>query len=200
MGCNVIKIPNAYSFFSESTATLNNKTVLSIGHFNTAKRRDLLIKAWHYVSRKHPDWELVIVGDGNEKDNCIKLINDLNLTKTIRIIAPTKNIIDQYLNSSIFVLSSELETLPMVLIEAKATGLPCVSFDIICGPNEIIKDSEDGFLVPFADTTKMSEKICILIEDISLRKKFGHAGRMDAQERYNPEKIYTTWIDFLSNC
>ncbi len=200
MGCNVILIPNAYSFFPETAAVLQNKKVLSVGHFNAAKRRDLLLDAWKHVSQKHPDWELIIVGDGPEKENCIKQINDLSLSSSVTITDPTKNIINHYLNASVFVLSSELETLPMVLIEARASGLPCVSFDIICGPKEIINDSIDGFIVPFPDTQKMSEKICILIEDFSLRNSFGNAARIDAAERYNPDVIYKTWDSFLLAC
>jgi len=200
MGCNVILIPNAYSFFPEKAAQLTGKKVLSVGHFNTAKRRDLLIDAWKHVFQKHSDWELVIVGDGPEKEKCIKQINDLSLNSSVTITDPTKNIVEQYLNASVFVLSSELETLPMVLIEAKASGLPCVSFDIICGPKEIINDSKDGFIVPFPDTQKMSEKICTLIEDLSLRIRFGNAARLDAAKRYNPDVIYKTWDSFLSTC
>jgi len=198
MNCmNVEIIPNAYSFLPKEPAKLNNKIVLSIGHFNEQKRRDLLIQAWKLVIEKHPDWKLVIIGDGHQKLETIKLIQELNLTKTVDIKNPTSQIIDQYLNASIYVKSSEYEALPMVLIEAKICGLACISFDVISGPAEIINEGKDGFLIPFPKTKEMAEKINLLIENELLRKNFGSYARQDALIRYNPEKIYTIWQNFL---
>jgi len=199
LGCNVIKIPNTYPFCPPIPAGLTSKKVLSVGHFNDAKRRDLLIEAWSYVHNIHPDWELTIVGDGPHKDECVKMISDLGLSQSIKIVGPTDQIEKYYSDSSVFVLSSEFESFSLVLLEAKISGLPCVSFDIICGPDELINEAEDGFLIPFPDTKLMSEKICTLIEDSDLRKKMGSAGRSDALKRYNPETIYRIWDDFLSS-
>lgn len=199
LGCkNIEIIPNAYSFLPESQAKLNNKIVLSIGHFNEQKRRDLLVQAWKYVIDKHPDWKLVIIGDGHQRLDTIKLIQDLGLTNTIDIKQPTSQIIGEYLDASIYAQSSEYEALPMVLIEAKTSGIACVSFDIVSGPREIINDGKDGFLVPFSNTKAMADKINLLIENESLRKEYGSSARKDALNRYSPEKIYTVWQDFLN--
>ena len=195
---NVEVIPNAYSFTPDEPAKLNNKIVLSIGHFNEQKRRDLLVKAWHIVIEKHPDWKLVIIGDGPQKSETIQLIEGLGLTNSIRIKQPTSQIIEEYLDASIYVKSSEYEALPMVLIEAKICGLACVSFDIVSGPREIINDNQDGFLVPFPDTNILAEKINFLIENESIRKEFGKLGRKDVLNRYSPEKIYSLWLNFIT--
>lgn len=197
LGCNVEKIPNAYSFLPEKNSDLNQKTVLSIGHFNAQKRRDLLIKAWNTVQNKHKDWKLIIVGDGPEKTENIKLMKELKIIDSVEIIKPTSQIFDYYLNASIFVLSSEYEALPMVLIEAKACGLPCVSFNIISGPNELINNYEDGFLVSFPDYEELANKMNILIEDENLRKKFGVNARKDVLNRFNPSTIYEKWENLI---
>jgi glycosyltransferase involved in cell wall biosynthesis len=94
-------------------------------------------------------------------------------------------------------MSSEYEALPLVLIEAKTFGLPCVSFDIKTGPNEIIRNDVDGFLVPFADCEMLAKKINVLINDEDLRKNFGEASRKDALVRFNPIGIFNKWDDFL---
>jgi len=197
LGCKVSLIPNSYSHYPKRSAKLNQKIVLSIGHFNDQKRRDLLIKSWKIVNNNFPEWTLIIVGDGNLKTECIQLINRLDLQDAVKIIAPTNDIYSYYLEASIFVLSSEYEALPLVLIEAKTFGLPCVSFDIKTGPNEIIRNDVDGFLAPFADCEMLAEKINVLISDEDLRKKFGEAARKNALFRFDPVAISNKWDDFL---
>lgn len=200
IGCNNVKIiPNAYSFLADNPAKLDKKIVLSIGHFNEQKRRDLLVKAWMNVCKKHPDWKLVIVGDGPQKKEVLVQIKELGLNDFVEIIEPTNQIMEQYLNSSIYLMSSEYEALPMVLIEAKTCGIPCVSFDIVSGPREIIQDQKDGFLVTFPDTDLMAEKINFLIENPTVRKEFGSQARLDALNRFNPIYIYECWDDMLLN-
>lgn len=198
MNCkNVEIIPNAYSFFPEEPSRLNSKIVLSIGHFNEQKRRDLLIRSWEFVVKKNPDWSLIIIGDGKDRDKIEAEIELLGLQDSIHIIDPTPAIQPYYLNSSIFVLSSEFESFSLVLQEAKLSGVPCVCFDVISGPSEVINDGKDGFLVPFPKTKEMADKINLLIEDESLRKNFGSYARNDALNRYNPEKIYSIWQNYL---
>lgn len=199
IGCNnVKKIYNAYSFFPENPSNLENKIVLSIGHFNSQKRRDLLVKAWKLVHDKNSEWKLVIIGDGPNRKTNKELINSLGLSESIRIVDPTPNIIDYYSKASIFVLSSEFESFSLVLQEAKTFGIPCVSFNVIAGPNEVLNHGKDSFLVPFPDTEKLADKINVLIEDKSLRQKFGMAARKDVKKRFAPERIYSTWEEMLN--
>jgi len=198
IGCNVVTIPNAYSYFPEIRSNLTSKNVLSIGHFNDQKRRDLLIESWQYVHNKYPDWTLTIIGDGKLEVECIKQINKLNLQNSIKIIKPLKEIGSYYLNCSIFLLSSEFESFSLVLMEAKTFGIPCVSFDVETGPNEVIRDDIDGYLVPFPDCQKFAEKTIQLIENITLRKEMGNLARIDAISRFNPQKIYNKWDELLN--
>ena len=197
IGCNVVTIPNAYTYFPEIQSNLTSKNVLSIGHFNDQKRRDLLIESWQYINNKYPDWTLSIIGDGKLEVECIQQINKLNLQNSIKIIKPIKEIRSYYLNSSIFVLSSEFESFSLVLMEAKTFGIPCVSFDVETGPNEVIRDNIDGYLVPFGDCEKLAEKTCRLIDNYDLRKNMGIAGRLDALSKFDPVDIYNTWESLI---
>lgn len=197
LGCNVIVIPNACFYFPELASELEFKNVLSVGHFNDQKRRDLLIEAWRIIHDIHLDWILTIVGNGELKLNCFQKIIEYNLQDSIKIIEPTDKIAEQYADSSIFILSSEYEALPLVLIEAKSYGIPCVSFDIETGPNEIIRNEIDGFLVPFGDCEGLAEKTCRLIGNFELRKDMGSAGRLDILSRFNNVDIYNTWESLI---
>lgn len=200
IGCNNVEvITNAYSFLPEKPAALENKIVLSVGHFNAQKRRDLLVDAWQHVHIKNPDWKLIIVGDGPQKLETVHQIESMNLNHSIEILPPTSDIELYYHKSSIFVLSSEYEALPLVLLEAKVFGIPCVSFDVKSGPNEVLQDKKDGYLVNFPNTVEMANKINALIENESMRKEFGQEGRKDALKRFDPQLIYDRWNKLLNN-
>ena len=84
----------------------------------------------------------------------------------------------------------------MVLLEAMACGLPVVSFDCPCGPKDIIKDNEDGFLVKFGNIEQMAEKIEELITDEEKRKQFGKNAKKNIQ-RYSQDKIMNQWKEFV---
>ena len=80
----------------------------------------------------------------------------------------------------------------MVLVEAKSCGLPHVSFDIMTGPGEIIRDGVNGYLVPPGDTAALAEKICRLIENEELRRDFSENSQVDI-ERFDSVEIIEQW-------
>ena len=80
----------------------------------------------------------------------------------------------------------------MVLLEAKSWGLPLVSFDIMTGPGEIIRDGVNGYLVPPGDTAALAEKICRLIENEELRRDFSENSQVDI-ERFDSVEIIEQW-------
>lgn len=96
------------------------------------------------VTERHPDWELEIYGDGQEKSKLYSIISEYSLSN-ISINAPIRNIEDKYTESSIYLMSSHYEGFGIVLIEAMACGLPCVSFNCPYGPSEILTDNETVF-------------------------------------------------------
>jgi glycosyltransferase involved in cell wall biosynthesis len=109
---------------------------------------------------------------------------------------PTDHIMEEYLKSSIYVMSSVFEGFAMVLLEAMACGLPCVSFDCPYGPRNIITDGEDGILVNYLDYKALSVSICRLIDDFELRRQMGKNGRKNVL-RFSREHIMTQWIELF---
>lgn len=197
LGCNVALIPNTYSFFPAAPAALTNKIAVSVGHLNKIKRRDLLVTAWKEVVDRHPDWILQIVGDGPEKEALQQQIRQLGLSSHVQLVDPTSNIESYYTNASLFVLTSSFESFSLVLLEAKVSGLPCVSFDVVCGPGELIRNEVDGFLVPFGDTTMLAARIMDLIGHTELRQSMGKKAREDAKNRFSPGYIQQQWVNLL---
>ena len=192
-------IPNPIPFLPSESSSLCSKKAIAVGRLVYEKGFDLLIEAWKAVAGKHPDWELNIYGNGNEKDRLIRLIQENRLEQQIKIHEPVKNIQEQYLGSSMFLLSSRyLEALPMVMLEAMGCGLPLVAFDAPCGPKDIISDGVNGFLVTTGDIQTLTEKINQLIESKELRQKMGKASKQFAAD-YQVEKIMKLWIDLFEN-
>ena len=173
---------------------LNNSreenTILAVGRLDKLKGFDRLIKAYSNLGQK--DWKLAIIGEGSERNNLEKLIFDLNLEDYISMPGRTKLIDKWYQKSSIFVLSSRIEGFPNVLCEAMAYGCACVSFNCIAGPNEIITDKVDGYLVKNGDINALTKKMDFLINNPEERRRIGKEA-MKISERLNIDSIMSKW-------
>lgn len=190
---NIEVIPNANSFVSSKQADLESKRVIAVGRYDYQKGFDELINIWKGVYEKHPDWSLDIFGHGPLKDELQSLIDQLGLTKTIHLCAPVKNIEQEYLNSSILVMTSRYEGLPMTLLEAQVCGLPLVAYACKCGPRDIIKDGVNGYLIEENNQEEMVEKLINLVNDAELRKQMGNTS-YEFSKNYTNNKIMQQWI------
>lgn len=195
-----VVIPNSLPFFPEKPSTCNQKQVIFVGRLNEQKGLEYLIETWERVHQKHKDWILQIYGDGEQRDLLLHLIREAKLEDAVVVNHSTRQIMDKYLESSIFLLTSRFEGFGMVLIEAMACGVPVVSFDCPWGPADIIKNGEDGFLVEYLNTTEAAEKVVQLIESPELRMKMGIRARENVQ-RYSRNTVMKQWIElFYSLC
>lgn len=188
---HVIAIHNPLSFFPEKVSDCSNSQVIAVGRLIPQKGFDMLIDAWKIVSDRHPEWTLRIYGECEQKEYLAQ-INRLNLENTCKLEGAVYDIVNKYLESSIFVLSSRFEGFGMVITEAMACGLPAVSFACPCGPKDIINEGKDGFLVEPENIEKLADRIIYLIENDDIRKKMGMEARANT-ERFRMEKIASEW-------
>jgi GalNAc-alpha-(1->4)-GalNAc-alpha-(1->3)-diNAcBac-PP-undecaprenol alpha-1,4-N-acetyl-D-galactosaminyltransferase len=166
------------------------KNILAVGRLNRQKGFDRLIKAFSHLDSK--DWKLTIIGEGGERKNLETLIKDLSLEDYISMPGTTETIEKWYQKSPIFVLSSRMEGFPNVLCEAMAYGCACVSFDCIAGPNEIITDKINGYLVKNGDIDALSTRINLLINDAEERRRIGKEA-MKISDLLNIDSIMGQW-------
>jgi len=189
---NSFVIPNSISFFPEKKAVLENKIILAIGRMDFNKGYDLLLDVFEKLSPLHPDWILRLIGDGPLKKKIIARVETSGLNDRVEILSPTNQIIDQYLQASVYLMTSRTEGLPMVLLEAKACGLPIVSFNCETGPSDIVNNGKDGFLIDCFNIDQMTEKVAMLCSDAELRMKFGESGRENIK-KFLPDVIAQKW-------
>ena len=189
-------IPNSVAFYPEQITHCENKCIISVGRLTEQKGYDLLIKAWGIVAYKHPEWKIVVYGEGELQEYLKKEINRLNLQDSFIITNPVQNIADKYMESSFYVLSSRFEGFGLVLIEAMACGLPCISFNCPNGPADIIKDKIDGILTENGNIEELAKAIDYLISFPEKRKEMGHRARQNVQ-RYKPDEIMQKWISLF---
>ncbi|MBQ9230178.1 MAG: glycosyltransferase, partial [Prevotella sp.] len=133
-----------------------------------------------------------------EKQNLLRQIQEMRLEQRVIVHEPTKAIYDEYKRSEMLVLCSEHEASPLVLVEAMACGVPCVSLDCPNGPREIINDHVTGLLAKDGDVQDLSVKIEWLITHEAERKNMGQQARIYAASRKQEvimekwEKLYTS--------
>ncbi|GAB3711930.1 glycosyltransferase family 4 protein [Flavobacterium koreense] len=189
---NLEVISNPLSFYPEASAALTIKKVIAVGKQSHQKGYDLLLQAWQKVVAQQPDWQLEIYGKKEPLEGLELQASSLGISSNVQFFEPVKSIEKKYLESSIYVMSSRYEGFGMVLIEAMACGVPCVSFDCPYGPSDIIADGEDGFLVANGDIALLAQKLLLLIEDDALRTMMGNNAKVNVK-RFLPETICNHW-------
>jgi glycosyltransferase involved in cell wall biosynthesis len=168
------------------------KTVIAIGRLHRAKGYDLLLRAFACIAPDAPDWELVIVGDGAERDALVRLAESLGIASRVRFAGLANEPLAARGSDTLFVLSSRYEGFPNALAEAMAIGLPVISFDCPSGPREIIRHGIDGLLVPAEDVAALAETMRRLMHDGAERARLA-ARAPEVLQRFSPDVIIHSW-------
>lgn len=196
---NVSVIPNPVTLYPDviDDVPKDPGRIIFVGRFNHEKRIDRLITAFSMIADKYPDWHVDIFGDGNEKQKLLEQIKEMKLEGRVIVHEPTKAIYDEYKRSEMLVLCSEHEASPLVLVEAMACGVPCVSLDCPNGPREIIQDGETGLLARDGDVSDLSSKIEWLIVHEAERSEMGEEARAFAATR-QLSNVMARWTELYS--
>jgi glycosyltransferase involved in cell wall biosynthesis len=193
---NSIVIPNPLWFSTKRVANLSQKKVIAIGRHAYEKGFDRLLEIWKKVIVKTPDWNLTIYGKSNPDIDLVSMAKKLNIENNITFYDPVKNIEEKYLEASICLMTSRFEGFGMVLIEAMASGLPCIAYDCPCGPRAIIENNDNGFLIEDGNENQFIQKLENLIENENLRIDMGNKAKTSVK-KYEIEAIMDQWNSVL---
>lgn len=190
---NIRVIPNPLREIIEKRGHKKNQ-IVALGRLVKEKRYDRLLDIMMKLENK--SWDLLIVGDGRLRPEIEKIIDDYSLKDRVFLAGQQKDV-DPFLDeSSIFVLTSDIEGYPNALCEAMAHGLASVSFDCVAGPRDIIDNGVNGILVEDGDIEHFAKELDELIMDADKRQRIGNEAEK-IKNKLNRNEIFRQYLDFI---
>jgi glycosyltransferase involved in cell wall biosynthesis len=192
---HVSVIPNTLPFFPEQAAFLSSKRIIMVGRLSAEKGYDRVASIAEKLKLDYPDWHIDIFGNGGMHDELVALYKNNALDNFITIHPISTNIEQEYLQSSICMMTSYSEAMPMVLLEAKACGLPIIAYNCE-GTQRLINDGSDGYVIDNDSLEDFIMKVESLISNRTLRFKMGSKGRENCKQ-FLPDNIAKLWINLF---
>ncbi|MCR4789339.1 MAG: glycosyltransferase [Lachnospiraceae bacterium] len=176
-----------------------DKTVVTLGRIDENKNHSLIIDAFAEIADKYPEWKVIIYGEGPLKETLEDRVKGLGLSDKILFPGYTNDVVGVLKKAGVFVLSSNTEGSPNALIEAMMLGVPVISTDCPCGgPGELIRDGENGLLIPVNDRAKMQESLQKIFDNCHFSDQIGRKSSA-TRDIYSPKKVFGAWEELLTN-
>lgn len=177
---------------------IKSKKILSCGRLEPQKGFDILINVAKLVFEKEKKWQWDIYGDGQDRKMLENLIKKNGLENHVILKGTVKDMHEIYKDYAFFVLTSRYEGFCLVNIEASSNLLPIISFNCNCGPDEIIAENINGYIIENFNEKEMAEKILQLINSDKTREEFSKNSNYD-KEKLDIDYIMKQWQKLLSN-
>jgi N-acetyl-alpha-D-glucosaminyl L-malate synthase BshA len=172
--------------------------IIQVARLNPLKDHITAIRAMRQVVDKIPSSILLIVGEGEERAAIQDEINQLGLSRNVRMLGNRYDVQDLLEASDVFILTSVSEGIPLTVIEAMLSGLPCVATDV-GGLSEIIEDGEDGFLVQAKDVLGLASRIVELVSAPEIARRFSEVGRTKTRLNFSSERMHAAYLELYQN-
>ena len=173
------------------------KMVIGVGRLTAQKQFHHLITAFSEICGNNPEWNLMIIGEGELKAELQQLIDGLELSNRVKLVGRVGNISDWYNAADIFAMTSQTEGFPNALVEAMAHGVPVLSYDCLTGPAEIL-DGENGLLIELDNIGELRNKLEALILCPEKRADMG-ARALEIKNTLTTDKIMMSWSKLVKN-
>ena len=175
-------------------------SVVFVGRLAPQKQLDHLLRAFALVHERVPRAHLDVYGHGADEDSLKKLATELGLElgDDVRFHGATAQALHAFAGARVAAMSSLHEGLPLTLTEAMSVGTPFVAYDCNYGPAEVIRDGENGFLVPRDDIEALADRLVQVLEDDRLARRLGRGARR-VTSSFSPRRYRDAWRDLLDD-
>ena len=170
----------------------------NIGRLSEQKGMQYFIEAAEIVVKSHPETRFVIVGDGEEKEKLVKMVESNNMKEHFIFLGYRSDIQNVISQLDFIVLSSLWEGLPLTPIEAFSVGKTVIG-TAVDGTSEIIRDDVDGYLVEPRNPEQIADKINYLIENPEIRMELEKQARQKYLDEFSFDKLAQSYVEFYQN-
>ncbi len=174
----------------------NYFTCLTVARFDKVKQLDHIVEIANLLKNLMPNIRFIIVGSGNTENELKSLAKNYNLGNIIEFHKPSKNINDYYLKADLFLITSSSEAFPMTILEALSYGVPVISYDKLVGPNEMIINGYNGYLIEQNNIEKFSIKILEYYNDKKIHE-IVERNAIESCKKFSSEQIFQKWRKIL---
>jgi glycosyltransferase involved in cell wall biosynthesis len=171
--------------------------IVSLGRLTHQKGFDILVKSFAALASKHPDWQLVIYGEGPDRVSLERLRAERRLEDRICLPGLTRDSFEALRRASLFALPSRFEGYPNALLEALGCGLPVIATSCPGGTAQILANGVYGILVPPDDIATLTSALDAMMSAADLRKSYASRART-AVAHLDIEIIGQRWLHLLS--
>lgn len=176
--------------YMQDREAVRSHTIVAVGRLARQKGFDLLLQAFARIADTRPSWDLVIIGEGEERAPLERLATSLRIDQRVKLPGWRPEPAEVLKTAGLFVMSSRYEGFPNALIEAMACGVPVVS-TMWAGAAEIITDGVDG-LLSRKDPEHLAAVMRRAIDDAGLREQLGRNALL-VTERYRLGSVIEQW-------
>ena len=175
-----------------------DKIIVSAGRLMPQKNQKMLIDAFSAIMKKFPEYQLVIYGEGNYREELESYVKALKLEERIFMPGSVTDLYDKMKSAELFVLSSDYEGMPNALIEAMCLGLPVISTKV-SGATDLINHGKNGLLTEVGDKKEMENAIEQMLSDENLREQMAIEA-VQLAEMLRTDEILKQWQQIIRRC
>jgi len=171
------------------------KLVVHVGNIRPGKGHDALVDVATRVAMDRPDVSFVSIGSEKIPGDLTRLrarVADAGLNGQLRFLGPRPDAIDFISAADVFVNPSEVEGLPVAILEAMALGRPVVATDV-GGVSSVVRHGDTGYLVPALDTQALADRVVALIDDPLTRATMGERGKRLVEESFSLREMVSNY-------
>lgn len=177
------------------TPTLKQKRIIAVGRLAYQKNYPMMFRAFAKVHHDFPDWQLVVYGNGPQKEEIRGVIERLGMEGHIILAGKSDHVVEEMNKSSLFVMSSDYEGMSNALLEAVCVGLPVISTDV-SGAKDLITEGVNGYIVPVGNERVLTLALSSMLSSPEKMDEMGRQSKALAP-RFREEQIVGQWEELI---